>query len=163
MLLRVLINAIVLAITVLVIPRIRFVDPSLLSILFMAAILGILNALVKPVLQFALLRFIFASYGLVIVLVNTLLLLLMAWLFPGYFAVERLLWALAGGALIGLLGTFLENLCGLIPPILLDEETGLRRRFEAEPVGSLGGMPVRRPISEEEQFIIATFPPFLVR
>jgi putative membrane protein len=156
LLLRILINAIVLAMTVLVIPGIHFVDPSLLSIMFMAVILGALNALVKPVLQFALLPFIFASYGLVIVLVNALLLLLLAWLFPGYFAVERLLWAFAGGALIGLLGTFLENLCGLIPPILPDEATGLRRRFEDQPVGSLGGMPAAGPLSEEEQLVIET-------
>ena len=71
-LVRILINAIALVVIALVIPRIRFVDPSLLSILFMAVMLGVLNALVKPFLQFLLLQFIFASYGLVIVLVNTL-------------------------------------------------------------------------------------------
>ena len=113
-LLRIVINAIVLAVTVVVIPFIRFVDPSLLSILFMAVILGVLNALVKPILQFVFLPLIFASYGLVIVLVNTLLLLLLAWLFPSFFAVDNLLWAFVGGALIGLLGTFLENLLGLV-------------------------------------------------
>jgi len=156
LLLRVLINAIVLAITVLIIPFIRFVDPSFLSILFMAAILGVLNALVKPILQFVLLPLIFASYGLVIVLVNTLMLLLLATLFPGFFAVENLLWAFVGGALIGILGTFLENLLGLVPPIVPDEETGLRRRFTDQPVASLGGMSVTRRLSEEERLALET-------
>jgi putative membrane protein len=153
-LLRILINAIVLAITVLVIPFIRFVDPSLLSILFMAAILGVLNALVKPFLQFLLLPLIFASYGLVIVLVNALMLLLLASLFPGFFSVENLLWAFVAGALIGILGTLLENLFGLIPPIVLDEETGLRRRFIDQPVSSLGGASAVPQILEEEQVVI---------
>lgn len=153
-LLRIVINAIVLAVIGLVIPYIRFVDPSLLSILFMAVILGVLNALVKPFLQFLLLPLIFASYGLVIVLVNTLMLLLLATLLPGFFAVDNLLWAFVGGALIGILGTFLENLFGLIPPIVPDEETGLRRRFTDQPVASLGGMSVGPPLSEEEQLAI---------
>jgi putative membrane protein len=154
MLVRILINAIALVVVVLVIPRIRFVDPSLLSILFMAVMLGLLNALVKPFLQFLLLPLIFASYGLVIVLVNTLILLLLAALFPRFFAVEKLLWAFAAGALIGILGTFLENLFGLIPPIVPDEETGLRRTFIDQPVASLGGMPVVPRLSEEEQLAI---------
>ena len=153
-LVRILINAIALVVIALVIPRIRFVDPSLLSILFMAVMLGVLNALVKPFLQFLLLQFIFASYGLVIVLVNTLLLYILAWLFPRFFAVENLLWAFAAGALIGLLGTFLENLLGLNPPIAPDEETGLRRRFIDQPVGSLGGMSVVQSLPEEEQLAI---------
>ena len=154
MLVRILINAIALVVIALVLPRIRFVDPSLLSILFMAVMLGVLNALVKPFLQFLLLPLIFASYGLVVVLVNTLMLLLLAWLFPRFFAVENLVWAFAAGALIGLLGTFLENLLGLIPPIVPDEETGLRRRFIDQPVASLGGMSVDPPLPEEEQLVI---------
>ena len=154
MLLRILINAIVLVVIALVVPFIRFVDPSLLSIVLLAVALGVLNALVKPVLQFVFLPLIFASYGLVIVLVNTLLLFLLALLFPASFAVERLLWALVAGALIGLLGTLLENLFGLIPPIVPDEETGLRKQFLDRPVGSLGGMLVTRRLSEEEQLAI---------
>jgi putative membrane protein len=153
-LMRVVINAITLTITVLVIPFIRFVDPTLLSILFLGLILGVLNALVKPILQFVFLPLIFATYGLVIVLVNTLLLLLLAWLFPNFFVVERLFWALVGGVLIGILGTFFEILFGLIPPILPDEETGLRRRFREQPISSLGGMSARRRLSEEEQLVI---------
>mgnify|MGYP001817000549 CR=1 FL=1 len=153
-LMRIVINAIVLTITVLVVPRIRFVDPTWASVLLLAIALGLLNALVKPILQFVFLPLIFASYGLVIVLVNSLLLLLLAWLFPDSFAVDKLFWALVAGALIGLLGTFLENLLGLIPPIVPDPETGLRRQFWDRPVGSLGGRMVTRRLSEDEQLVI---------
>jgi putative membrane protein len=153
-LMRIVINAIILVAIALVVPFIRFVDPSVLSILLLAVALGVLNALVKPVLQFVFLPLIFASYGLVIVLVNTLLLFLLAWLFPNHFAVERLIWALIAGALIGLLGTFLENLLGLVPPIVPDEETGLRRQFWDRPIGSLGGRMLTPQFSEEEQLAI---------
>lgn len=154
MLLRIVINAIVLVLIALLVPFIHFVDPSVLSILLLALALGVLNALVKPLLQFVFLPLIFASYGLVIVLVNALLLYLLEWLFPGSFAVDNLLWALVGGALIGLLGTFLENLLGLIPPIVPDEATGLRKQFWDRPVGSLGGTMVTQRLSEEEQLAI---------
>jgi putative membrane protein len=153
-LVRILINAIALVIIALVVPFIRFVDPSLLSIVLLAVALGVLNALVKPILQFVFLPLIFASYGLVIVMVNTLMLYLLAWLFPDFFVVESLLWALLAGALIGLLGTLLENLLGLVPPIVPDEETGLRRQFWDQPVGSLGGRMVTQRLSEEEQLAI---------
>jgi putative membrane protein len=153
-LIRIVINAIVLIVISLLVPFVRFVDASLLTIVLLAVALGVLNALVKPLLQFVFLKFIFASYGLVIVLVNTLLLYLLEWLFPASFVVDRLLWAFVAGALIGLLGTFLENLLGLIPPIVPDEETGLRRQFWDRPVGSLGGALITPKLSEEEQLAI---------
>ena len=60
-LVRILINAIVLVVIALVVPFVRFVDPSLLSIVLLAVALGVLNALVKPVLQFVFLPLIFFS------------------------------------------------------------------------------------------------------
>ena len=60
-----------------------------------------LNAFVKPVLQVLTLRFIFASYGLIVILINTLILYLLAFFFPARFAVDHLIWAFVGGALIG--------------------------------------------------------------
>ena len=68
------VNAIALAITAIVVPKINFVDRSIWNWLLMALMLGVLNALLKPILQFLTLQFIFATYGLVIVLVNTLIL-----------------------------------------------------------------------------------------
>ncbi|HSR35214.1 MAG TPA: phage holin family protein, partial [Anaerolineae bacterium] len=76
LLVRIVVNALALAITAAVTPKIYFVDKTVLSWLLMAVMLGILNALLKPVLQFLTLQFLFVTYGLVIVLVNTLILLL---------------------------------------------------------------------------------------
>ncbi len=121
LLVRIVVNAIALAITAIFVPKIYFVDKSIWNWLLMALMLGVLNALLKPILQFLTLQFIFATYGLVIVLVNTLILFLLSWLFPARFEVGNLLWALVGGLVLGLLSSFLESLLGLTMPIVPDE------------------------------------------
>jgi len=98
----------------------------------MAITLGVLNALVKPVLQTLTLQFIFVTFGLVVVLMNALILLLLSALFPARFAVDNVLWALAGGLVLGLLSSFLESLLGLTMPIVPDEPVELRRQLEEQ-------------------------------
>ena len=132
LLVRLLVNALALAITAAVTPKIYFVDKSIWSWLLIAVMLGVLNALLKPVLQFLTLQFIFVTYGLVIVVVNSLLLLLLSFLFPDRFAVDNLLWALTGGLVLGLVSSFLESLLGLTVPIVPEEEAALRRRLEEQ-------------------------------
>ena len=132
LLVRILVNAIAVAITAAVTPKIYFVDKTVLSWLIIAVVLGILNALLKPILQFLTLRFIFVTYGLVVVAVNTLILLLLSYLFDERFAVDNLLWALVGGLVLGLLSSFLESLLGLTMPIVPEEATALRRQLEEE-------------------------------
>ena len=104
LLLRILINAVALLLAAALLPSIYFVDRSLVTLLLMAFALGVLNAFVKPIIQVLTLRFIFASYGLIVVLINTLMMYLLAFLFPERFAVDKFIWALVGGALIGLGG-----------------------------------------------------------
>ena len=132
LLVRIVVNALALAVTAAVTPKIYFVDKSVWSWLLIAVMLGILNALLKPILQFLTLQFIFVTYGLVIVLVNTLILLLLSFLFPARFAVDNLLWALVGGLVLGLFSSFLESLLGLTMPIVPEEATELRQQLEEE-------------------------------
>ena len=132
LLVRILVNALALAITAAITPKIYFVDKSILSWLWMALMLGVLNALLKPLLQFLTLQFIFVTYGLVVVLVNTLILLLLSFLFPNWFAVDNLLWALVGGLVLGLVSSFLESLLGLTMPIVPDEPAELRHQLEEQ-------------------------------
>jgi putative membrane protein len=132
LLVRILVNALALAVTAAVTPKIYFVDKTISNWVLMALMLGVLNALLKPVLQFLTLQFIFVTYGLVIVLVNALLLLLLSFLFPARFAVDNLLWALVGGLVLGLVGSFLESLLGLTMPIVDDEVPELRRHVEEQ-------------------------------
>jgi putative membrane protein len=138
LLLRLLINAGALVVTAAVIPKVYFVDRSLVSVLVVALGLGILNALIKPILQLLTLHFIFVSYGLVVVLINTFLLYLLSWLFPQRFGVNGLFWPFVGGALMGLLSSVAESLCGLTAPILPDEEAELRARIKKQQTGGIG-------------------------
>lgn len=117
LLLRIPVNAVALLVTAILMPNIYFVQKTLWAVLLLAVILGVINAIIKPIVQVLTLPFLFASYGLVIVLVNALILLLVSWLFPSLFGVTRLFWALVGGVVFGICSSFLENLLGLMPPI----------------------------------------------
>lgn len=142
-LVRVFINALTLIIIVFLLPGIDFVDRFSGSILFLAAVLGLLNAFVKPVVQFLTLPYIFATFGSVVVVINTIMLLFLAWLFPSLFAINGILWAILGGVLMGILAGFLESLFGLdLPIVSIDDqqEEGADR-------------PVNRPASFEDLLV----------
>ncbi len=119
------------------IPGIYFVDRSLSSVLLLALGLGILNALVKPVIQFLTLRLLFVSYGLIVILINTLILYLLAHFFPQRFAVDIIFWAFVGGAVIGLLGSLLESLLGVTAPIVAERYPELRAKVKEGQVGGV--------------------------
>lgn len=132
LLVRIVVNAFALAGTAAFLPKIYFVDQSLGNWLLMAVMLGVLNALLKPILQFLTLQFIFVTYGMVIVLVNALLLYSLSALFPNRFAVDSIWWGLVGGLVLGLLSSFLESLLGLTMPIVPDEPPELRMQIEEQ-------------------------------
>jgi putative membrane protein len=127
LLVRFLVNAVALALTALIVPKITFLGTfghKFWSVLIVAVGMGLLNALVKPVIQFLMLPFIFASYGLVIVLINTLILYLADILFPNRFHVSQFGWALLAGAVFGIISSLAENLFGLSPPVLEGDVIG---------------------------------------
>lgn len=119
-LVRILVNGLALLVTAALLPHVYLFDWSLLSMLLLGAILGLLNAIVRPILQFLTLSFIFVTYGLVVVVINTVILLLLALLLPGRFGVDSLFWAMIAGAVMGILAGALESLLGLSFPILPD-------------------------------------------
>jgi putative membrane protein len=157
---RLLVNAIAVAITAAVTPKIYFVDKSVWSWLLIAAMLGVLNAVLKPVLQFLTLQFLFVTYGLVIVLINTLILLLLSFLFPARFAVDNVWWALVGGLVLGLLSSFLESLLGLTMPIVPDEPPELRKQVE-EQARQVGWLATAGQEAVAREQALATAPPAL--
>ena len=119
LLLRFLVNAVSLALTAIIVPHIFFAgDYRILSWLLISAVFGLLNAFLKPLLQILMLPLIFVSYGLVVILINTVLLWTLAWIFPERFHVQHILWALVGGLVCGVLEGLIQNLLGLTPPIV---------------------------------------------
>jgi putative membrane protein len=140
LLVRFLVNAVALAFTALIVPKITFLGSlghKFWSVLIVAVGIGLLNALVKPVIQFLMLPFIFASYGLVIVLINTVILYLANFVFPNRFHVSNFGWALLAGAVFGILASLAENLFGLSPPVLEGDVIG-REVAQAESAKDFG-------------------------
>ena len=104
--------------TVALLPGLGFTGWHLGEFVQIALIFGVLNATVKPALQFLVLRFIFSTYGIVVVAINALLLVLLARLLHDSLVAYRPIALLAGGALVGILGLALETLLGATPPVL---------------------------------------------
>ena len=152
LLVRILINAVLLAVVALLLPNIYFVEVTVWNMLFMSIALGILNAIIKPILQFLTLSFIFTTYGLVVVLINAVILWFLSFLFPDRFAVHSILAALIGGALIGILGSFFESLFGLSPPIVPDEQNESRLR-KADPTPVVTKMILKTGQGEEPKLV----------
>jgi len=137
LLIRILANGGALILTALIIPDIYFVDRTFRAIVLVSIGLGILNAIVKPIVLLLTGQFIFATFGLLVILVNALILYLLDWLFPNIFVVSSFFWALVGGGVLGLVSNTLENLLGLTPPIVPEADVELRKRIETEQQASL--------------------------
>jgi putative membrane protein len=130
LLIRIVVNMLALLVTLLLVPKVYLLDRSLGTWFFMAVALGVLNAVIKPVIQVLTLRFIFATAGLVVILINAVILVLLSWIFPQQLYVGNIFWALLGGAVLGIISTFLENLLGLTPPIVSEKYPEARQRVK---------------------------------
>jgi putative membrane protein len=132
-LMRWLVCAVSLAITAILVPHVYFMGSDaqqvLLAWLVVSAVFGLLLTFIKPLVQLLLLPLIFVSFGLVVVLINTIIIWLLNWIFPNWFQVDHLLWALVAGLVSGVLVTVFENLFGMTPPIILGQTEALRVRL----------------------------------
>lgn len=156
LLLRIVVNALAICATALILPKIYFVQITFVNILVIALALGILNAIIKPVLLFLTAQLFFATFGILVILINTIILYLIGFFFSNIFSVDGIGWALVGGTLLGLIGNALENLLGLTPPIVPDEEREIRQRIADEtfsPIQSLMKQPKPIPSEVDTQYV----------
>jgi putative membrane protein len=114
---RVVLNGWAVAITALVLPGIQANwRPG--GFVIAGVVFGVLNALLKPALQFLLLPAIFATYGIVVAFTNGLLLLVLDQITGGLIEIGGVLPFFTGGAVVGAMGLLFEHLFGLSPPIV---------------------------------------------
>jgi len=114
-------NALAVALTALVLPGIHIATSRpVLGYLVLGAIFGLLNAFVKPVIQYITLPFLLESFGLVVVIVDVVVFWLLDLFFRHVVVVDGFLWYVAGGVVVGLLSFLIDNLLGLAPPIVDD-------------------------------------------
>ncbi len=104
--------------TVLVVPGLGFTgwQQGLFAVITLTY--AVLVAVLKPVLEFLALRFLVATYGLVVILINAAVLFMLAQLLPQYLVYDRLWQLLLGGVVVGVLGLLLETVLGATPPVL---------------------------------------------
>jgi putative membrane protein len=133
-----LVCAVSLALTAIIVPHVFFQGSDtlnkVLAWLIVSAVFGLLLTFVKPLVQLLLLPLIFVSFGLVVVLINTIIIWMLSGIFPDWFNVDHIVWALLAGLVSGVLVVVLENLLGMTPPIILGQTEAMRIRLaRAEP------------------------------
>ena len=117
LLMSLIINMIAIGLTALILPGFNLVENKLYELVLIAIALGLVNTFVKPLLQLLTIRLLFVTYGLVLIVTNTIVLLLLGWLFPNWIEIRGLFPAILGGTLIGLIIMFLDYVFGVNPPL----------------------------------------------
>lgn len=107
--LRIALNGLALWLTALVVPGIRLGEQAadgsnrVITILLVAAIFGVVNALMKPIITFFSLPFIVLTLGLFLIVVNAAMLAITAWLAGALgldFSIDSFFWSAILGALV---------------------------------------------------------------
>lgn len=121
--LRVILNGLALWITTAIVTELSFGrDPTVESILLVAIVFGVVNALLKPLVKLLTLPLSMLTFGLFGVVVNGALLLAVAWIcgqigvhftvdgFPPDFSLTAAWWAIVGAIVLGLVSAVLNLL-----------------------------------------------------
>jgi putative membrane protein len=111
-LLRVIVYAIAIVVVAKLLPGIR-VHNDVGSVVLVALIFGIVNALVKPIVKFLTCPLVLLTLGLFSLIINGLMLELTASLSKGALVVENLGWAIVGAILIAIISVILERILGV--------------------------------------------------
>lgn len=115
---RLVVSGIAIVLTVAVVPGLGFSGWRGGEFLVIAAWYAALTAVVKPALEFVALRFLVATYGLVIILVNAAVLFVLAQVLDRFIVYDRLWQLLIGGLVAGMVGLVLETAAGATQPVL---------------------------------------------
>ncbi len=112
-LLRLIINAVALAVAATILPGIHAPTNQAATLLLVALVFGILNALFKPLLMILSCPLIILTLGLFTLVINGMLLLLTDRVAGSRFEVDTLGWAILGGLVVSLVSGVLEGAFGL--------------------------------------------------
>ena len=112
-LIRIVINAVAIALTASFLPGIHVLNSDMGTLLILGLIFGLVNALIKPIISFLTCPFILLTLGLFIFVINGVTLMLTANFSSGRLTVDNLGWAILGGIIMGFIGMILETVLGL--------------------------------------------------
>lgn len=111
--LRIIVNAIAIAITAAVLPGIQVANNDVGTYLVIGIVFGLINAIVKPLLILLTCPLVFLTLGLFILVINGLMLMITASLVPERLAIDGFGWAVIGGIIMGVVGVVMEGALGL--------------------------------------------------
>jgi putative membrane protein len=112
-LLRLIVNAAALAATAAILPGIHIQNDRIGTLLLIALIFGIVNALLKPVIVIMSCPLIILTLGLFAIAINGIMLLITAAIAGDRFTVDGFWWAVLGGLIVGVISGILENALGV--------------------------------------------------
>uniref|UniRef100_A0A7C1FHX8 Phage holin family protein n=1 Tax=Caldilinea aerophila TaxID=133453 RepID=A0A7C1FHX8_9CHLR len=110
-LIRWIVLAIAFGITTSLVPGIHF-EGNLLTLFFVSAVLGLLMAVLRPILVLLTCPFVILTFGLFIFVINTLMLYITAWIFPNSLRIDTFWWALLASIIMGIIATVLGAILG---------------------------------------------------
>ncbi len=113
LILRLVINVVAIAIVVRLLPGFHLVNDATTTLIVVAIILGLINAVVKPILTLLTCPFVLFTFGLFILIINGLMLELTAALSDGRLTIDSFGWAILGGILISIVNMIAEQALGL--------------------------------------------------
>ena len=103
--------------TALLLPSMHM-EKGILSYLILGAVFGILNAFLRPVLQFFTLPLIFVTGGFILVIINAIMLWVLELILSDLIQFDSFLVILFAALLVGFFVLVLESLFGVTPPII---------------------------------------------
>ncbi len=112
-LIRVVINAIAIAVTAALLPGITVVNNDAGTLLIVGLVFGIINALVRPILMVLTCPLIILSLGFFIFVINGCLLSLTSALVHDRLAIDHFGWAIGGGIIMAIVAMVLESVLGV--------------------------------------------------
>jgi len=107
-----LINTLAVLVAVYVVPGLKFKDNSIWTPFVTSLVLGILNAFIRPIMDFLALPLLILSLGLFRIVINACLLYLVSLLMGNYFEVRNFWSALLGAFVISVIGVILNTMTG---------------------------------------------------
>jgi putative membrane protein len=112
-LLRLIINAAALAVTAAILPGIHIQNDRIGTLLLIALIFGIVNAVLKPIIVIMSCPLIILTLGLFAIAINGIMLLITSAIAGNRFTIDGFWWAVLGGLIVGIISAVLEGALGV--------------------------------------------------
>lgn len=107
------ISAVAVGLTALLLPGIHIQPFSWTTLVLLGIVVGIIDALVRPVVSFLSIPLTILTLGLFQLVINALMLYLATFIIPA-FKIDNFLWALLGGIVLAIIHGILEAIFGRI-------------------------------------------------